>query len=489
LSKKFVLYLHTFSFCIMSLAKLSKVMAKAGRRCMSSVLNLMPPENTEEIEVLLQELHMPNSLLNDIYFRFLALRRQEQGLASRKLEIRCSTCLGLVKHKKEWVHKILKYLLELGGAQETVTWDGFLFSFLHFCRLSKLELCQFMFYAIAMEMKTWTVHFITSTQLEEFYAEYHNCPVKCFDSAYVDFGRLPLAKYRIFEYVDLAYRFPELINPCLHLQRELRRALPCMDFWRDYTNITATNKRITIDHFRRARVLSIEDAVAVAQGKKVHQLVAEREKFNYGQAVDVPQLPEHPHNRPGFIPLPLGPPKPPRQPREVQPDLPTWMQEHLQNNEHPLNGRYLGTAAQVYQERELPPPLPAEWQAVPVPDNPKSLYYWNRLTNEVSWTPPPMPKMTVAEAKDVIRETMGPYQLTSVPDGFTEGLFAKPNARDAASRHFDDERTKELTFVRRAREANHGRKRRVRKSALRIKLNQVIRFVKRTKFAATSHHH
>ena len=41
---------------------------------------------------------------------------------------------------------------------------------MQFCSLSKLELCQVMFYIVSKEMKSWTVHYVTSSQLQEFLA-------------------------------------------------------------------------------------------------------------------------------------------------------------------------------------------------------------------------------------------------------------------------------------------------------------------------------
>mmetsp|Transcript_80697 Transcript_80697/g.231796 ORF Transcript_80697/g.231796 Transcript_80697/m.231796 type:complete len:473 (+) Transcript_80697:43-1461(+) len=422
-----------------------KVLTRSTRHCLAHVLNVIPPEPSVEVAEILQELKLDRKHVHEIYGRFLQLRRKGSGLASRRQEVKNSICLSLVKTQKEWVHKILKYLLELGGQHDMVTWDGFIFCFLQFCRLSKLELAQFMFYAIGMEMKSWSIHFITSTQLEEFYSGYHNCPVLSFNTGYIDFGRLPLAKYRIFEFVELTYRFGELINPALHLQRELQRMLPSMDFWKDYQNVKAMNRKIGIDHFRRAKVLSIEDAVAISEGRKVR--MAREDRFTIGKIIDVPQLPAKQETRPGFLPLPLGPPKTKRLPKVHEPELPAWMQEHLKQNVDPISGRELGSSAEASMVPDVPPPLPENWQAVHDPAQPKRLYYWNRETNEVSWTPPPLPRLSVEQAQDVIRATMGDNRKHAKPDGFIHGLVSKPTSRDAAQRVEEQERTQELTFV------------------------------------------
>lgn len=54
-----------------------------------------------------------------------------------------------------------------------------------------------MFYVVCKEMKSWTVHYLTSSQLEEFYDDYYSCPVAAFNTTAIDFAKLPLAKYRM----------------------------------------------------------------------------------------------------------------------------------------------------------------------------------------------------------------------------------------------------------------------------------------------------
>jgi len=112
----------------------------------------------------------------------------------------------LVKNHRKWVAKILILLLDSAGYKDTVTWDGFIYVTMQFCSMSKLELCQVMFYIVSKEMKSWTVHYLTSSQLEEFYDDYYACPVQAFNTNSIDFAKLPLAKYRMQDYIELCYR-------------------------------------------------------------------------------------------------------------------------------------------------------------------------------------------------------------------------------------------------------------------------------------------
>merc|ERR1740138_2017983 len=147
--------------------------------------------------------------------------------------------IRLVRTKRKWVEKIMLLLLDLAGFSDVVTWDGFVYVFIQFCTMSKLELCQVMFFIVSKEMKSWTVRYLTSTQLEEFYDDYAECPIKSFNTGGIDFSKLALAKYRMTDFIDLMFRFSQLINPCMHLQRSLQQALPDLRFWTDYDRVKA----------------------------------------------------------------------------------------------------------------------------------------------------------------------------------------------------------------------------------------------------------
>mmetsp|Transcript_114447 Transcript_114447/g.356424 ORF Transcript_114447/g.356424 Transcript_114447/m.356424 type:complete len:227 (-) Transcript_114447:30-710(-) len=198
----------------------------AIRKCLGTALRGQPPEPTSEVIELLQSLHMTPRQVTSLWRTFLELKQHDPlTLTTGPNEASTSSMVRLVRTKRQWVAKILILLLDLAGFRDTVTWDGFLFVFLQFCTMSKLELCQVMFYVIARQMKSWTVHYLTSTQLEEFYHDFANCPVKSFDTGSVDFTKLALVKYYMTDFIELLYRFSQLINPCMHLQRSLHQSL------------------------------------------------------------------------------------------------------------------------------------------------------------------------------------------------------------------------------------------------------------------------
>lgn len=237
-------------------------MVRAVRKCVAHVFNVMPPEPANEVIDLLASLKMTPRQVWMLYGTFQQLKQYDSlTLQTGPDEASTASMTRLVRHKRRWIEKIILLLLELAGFQATVTWDGFLFVFLQFCTLSKLELCQVMFFIIAKDMKSWTVDYLTSSQLEEFFEEYEDCPVRSFNTGSIDFTRLPLAKYRMTDFIELLYRFSQLINPCVHLQRSLQECMPSMRFWGNFDHIKPLNRKITIDFFRHKKVTSLVDMV------------------------------------------------------------------------------------------------------------------------------------------------------------------------------------------------------------------------------------
>lgn len=422
------------------------------RKYLSQSLNLAPPDAEPEVTKLIGQFGLTESQVHKVYEEFRRLKKKEPFFGARTgpHEILAASVPKLVRNGRQWVFKILKYLLDLAGCRQTVTWNQFAYCLLQFCSLSKVELCQFMFFIIAMEMRTWTVHFITTTQLEEFYEEYLHCPVPSFNTAAIDFAKLPLAKYRMVDFIELSYRFSQLINPCLHLQRELQRSLPGMDFWMDYDVVKALNRQLGMDFFRMKKMLSIVDAVRLVKsgGTEVEDEAA---SFEPEVATREPPRDLTEKTLPGFVPLPLGPEQPPRWRPPKQVPNPDWMKEHLEQNIDPLRGRALGSAAEAARPPDIAPALPEGWVAVPDPERPKRLYYWNKTTNEVSWQPPPLPPQSVMEAKEVVRRTIGERLSRVKPGGLSEGLVTKPQGRNEKEVKDAMNRTMELDFVREAR--------------------------------------
>lgn len=366
--------------------------------------------------------------------------REDDSSTTGLNEANVASIAAIIPRRRQWVSKIIKYLFKFAGYHETVSWDGFLFVLLQFCTVSKVEMCQVMFFIIALEMKSWTVHYLTSTQLDEFYSFYNHCPVKSFDVT-VDFARLSLAKYRMSDFIELCFRFSQLVNPAMHLQQELRKGLPDLNFWLEYDSMHVNSRRIAIDFFRYKKVRSFADLIAKAGMRDAAVMEGSSNDVSSGQWY-----------RKGFVALPLGPPQPPRTLRSTAEELPEWMAQHLQENWDPLRGAALGSAAEAAKPVEVPPALQEGWVAVPDPTTPEQLYYWNRLTNQVAWTPPAAtPRLSVKDAKELIKQTMGAPLQRVRPGVFAEGLTVRPSAREFAVRKEAMARTMELDFVRKAR--------------------------------------
>jgi hypothetical protein len=115
--------------------------------------------------------------------------------------------------------------------------------------MSKIELAQLQFFVIIKDMRSWTVHYLTSSQLEEYHKKFRNCPVESFATSDIRFARLPLARYYVSDFVELCFRHAALLNPLLHLQRCLQKKLPGLRFWDNIDRQTQENRKITLEFF------------------------------------------------------------------------------------------------------------------------------------------------------------------------------------------------------------------------------------------------
>jgi len=418
----------------------------ALRVCFSKCFTSKPPEPVSEVVDLLADMRITPRLVVTMWSTFKMLKQYDAITArTSPTEVTTPSILRVVKSHREWVAKILVLLLDLAGFRDTVTWDGFLFVIIQFCQLSKLEVCQVMFYIVSKEMKSWTVHYLTSSQLEEFYDDYYTCPVLSFNTNSIDFAKLPLAKYRMQDFIELCYRFSQLVNPCMHLQRNLRMALPSMRFWSDYDKIRTYNRRITLDFFRYRKVQTLLELIRQEAGNSIGPLQKYRQnameqyvalskldcdykdvaKFQ-ADVLKAGELCRPKAN--GVIPLPLGvqPPAKERLVREMK--LPDWMHTHLQANEVPgsLGGQALGHAADLEsKKRDLVP----RWMTEGVNHHPKS----------------------VEEAEELVRATFGQFATKTRIRQIAADLYrqAKPRGEEAKMQSID--RSQELEFIRNAR--------------------------------------
>jgi len=360
------------------------------------------PKLDRNVQFELHRLGMCPRDVKALYRTFCSVRAHDPLTANLgSEEVTTDSCLRLIRYRREWVAKILKNILELGGFVDATSWNGFLFVLLKFCTLSKLELAQVMFYVIAREMKSWTVHYVTTAQLEEFYEMYEDCPFKSFNTGSITFNSLSMAKFPMVEFIELTYKHAELVAPILHLQRSIQQSLPNMKYWRSYDKVRKMNQKIKLDFFRLQKVSSIMEVIKDKRR-------AQEDLLNAGNApskqdmdslqnwVDPKVDPLDPRTQvrrfpqvDASLPLPLpgpdgvpgrkGPPGwiPGR--REKPPPalpLPAWIEEMQLENIDPKTGAALGEAA-------VPKPIP-------------------------NWAQPLEASLTVAHAKDTILNTHKP---------------------------------------------------------------------------------
>lgn len=95
------------------------------------------------------------------------------------------------------------------------------------------ELAHDIFYVIPNETKGLNVHYVTTSQLQEFCADYRQCAVMSGHTGNADLAKLLVAKYCMVGFLHITHRFYQLTNPWLHLQLPLEQALPGLHFGQD----------------------------------------------------------------------------------------------------------------------------------------------------------------------------------------------------------------------------------------------------------------
>eukprot|EP00933_Yihiella_yeosuensis_P055679 TRINITY_DN54544_c0_g1_i1.p1 TRINITY_DN54544_c0_g1~~TRINITY_DN54544_c0_g1_i1.p1 ORF type:complete len:459 (+),score=87.20 TRINITY_DN54544_c0_g1_i1:84-1460(+) len=411
------------------------------RSCLGKFTKSKPGETVQEVTELMADLKVTPRMINQFHAVFKNLQQYDSLLLKKGSdEVTVESLLRMVKSERIWVAKILILLLDIAGFRDIISWNGFLYVFLQFCSLSKLELCQVLFFCVTKEVKSWTVNYLTSTQLREFYDDYYGCPIASFNTQTIDFSKLPLAKYRMQDFIELCYRFSQLINPCLHLQRSMQQSMPSLRYWTDYDNVRTLNRKITIDFFRVKKVSSVLEIMQVETASPLQKLrQSEIEKYKVLRKAhpgyDNPEAFDaairrasklcHPTTK-GVVPLPFG--------REGQKlikaprgaFIPEWMRSLLLLNEDPIHGTLLGFAKDLENEkRELIPK-------------------WAHLAK--------IEPKSVEEAKALIIETFGEAALKSKvkPIDISHlSAWAAPPAE--AKRIANIRRSQELEFIAKSR--------------------------------------
>lgn len=201
------------------------------KRCIGTCIKSSAPEPAEEVRELLGQMEISVAQFKMIYDTFYGLARLETDdpIIGTAYEVMCMTCENLVTRRRKWVRRILRALLTLGGCEDTIDWDTFIYVLMNFCSLNSCELCQCLFLIIGLEVGSPRKHYLTREELIRFYEPFTRCKVKCFRTARIDFKKLPLSRYYVSDFTELVTRFTQLQNPILLLQEELQAQLPCID--------------------------------------------------------------------------------------------------------------------------------------------------------------------------------------------------------------------------------------------------------------------
>eukprot|EP00927_Polykrikos_kofoidii_P050376 TRINITY_DN44294_c0_g1_i1.p1 TRINITY_DN44294_c0_g1~~TRINITY_DN44294_c0_g1_i1.p1 ORF type:complete len:539 (+),score=96.63 TRINITY_DN44294_c0_g1_i1:90-1706(+) len=228
-----------------------------AKRCASLVARSSPVEPCEEVQTLLTSMGMTSRHLLKIYHAFHRIRQSEvDDVVITATEVEFESVQQLVQERRRWVSRLLRCLLRLGGCKMNgrVTWDEFLWIFVRFCGLSQTELCQSLFLFILNELESPTLHYLTKEQLEQFFCMYEKCPIHAFNTSFIDFDKLPLTRYYMSDFAELATRFRQLLNPTIHLQLCLQKHLPGSSFW-DFADRGALfTRKMTLEFFTMKRV-------------------------------------------------------------------------------------------------------------------------------------------------------------------------------------------------------------------------------------------
>jgi len=226
------------------------------KKCLGAIVKSAPLEPGEEVGELLEHLNMSSKHVHQLYIAFHNLRQLEvpNAIVTSASEVECKTLIHLVDNRKRWVRNILRHIVEYGGCVDVIDWDHFLYIFLRFCSLSKIELCQVLFFIIVKDSKTAQVNYLTDEQLMEYYDQYANCPVKAFNTESIDFMDMPLSRYYVADFCELVCRFSCLINPILHLQRQVQGKLPSQSFWDMNDRADMFNRKLGLEFFMMQKV-------------------------------------------------------------------------------------------------------------------------------------------------------------------------------------------------------------------------------------------
>lgn len=237
-----------------NILKASSFGTACARQFAGSVIRAAPPEPSPQISDLLEDLQIGPREYHRIYNTFHKIGQQDEDkVVSSVTEVSEKAVGSLVRTRRRYVLHMLHHLLVLGGCQNEVPWESFVYVLMRFCSLSQNELSHVLFLMILREVESPRLHYVTLDQLQQFYAMYDNCPAKGFNTSEIVWEELPLTRYYPPEFAELAERFRCLCNPIKHLQKELRASLPSQDFWNDLRRDAIFNRKISVEFFMQEK--------------------------------------------------------------------------------------------------------------------------------------------------------------------------------------------------------------------------------------------
>ena len=219
------------------------------------VLDLLPQsapaEPTEEVKTLIAETKISQADIARIHRLYQRLRHQEGNhWLQNQMTLSTASIIKIVPEYRTQVISLLRNILQLGGCYEQIDWSHFLYIFIKFCSLSKVEVCQLLFLIIVRECRGLDVHYLTSAQLDRFYDRYRGefVPVGM-NCNKVHFSNFPLSRYYVTDFIEICFLYGPLVNSILFLQRKFQQVFPSLRFWDEYDFISGTNRKITLDFF------------------------------------------------------------------------------------------------------------------------------------------------------------------------------------------------------------------------------------------------
>jgi hypothetical protein len=245
--------------------------ATIWERLKSYLPNAAPPEPRAEVKDLIADVRLSQRDVSRIFQIYQKLRRQDGNLRTRakQITLHSSSVINIVNDHRVYVQLLLKNILQLGGCNEFIDWDHFVYICVQFCSLTKVEICQLMFLFIVRESRGLDIHYLTSTQLDRFYDLYRpetsgtvSSPPESMLCSRIHFSNFPLSRYYMTDFVEICFLYSQLINPILYLQRQFRRVIPSLRFWDIYENHALIGSRkIGVDYFaiKKSRVHLLDE--------------------------------------------------------------------------------------------------------------------------------------------------------------------------------------------------------------------------------------